>query len=76
MPLDTYRSLPLRTLYELVAIAARDLSAAVDSKEDREIALKAMQKQVEILLQIIDEKKREAAETASSKITPRDPTGI
>lgn len=59
MPLDTYRSLPLRTLYDLLATAARDLSAAVEVKNDREIALKAMKKQVDILLQIIEEKKKE-----------------
>lgn len=59
MPHNTYRALALQGLYELLEVAARDMIAAVDSKEDREVAIKAMKKQIEILLQIIEEKKKE-----------------
>lgn len=59
MPYSTYRALPLETLYELLEIAARDMVAALESKEDREAAVKAMKKQMGILLQIISEKKHQ-----------------
>jgi len=66
MPLNTYRALPIETLHELLEVAARDIAAAVDAKEDREVGLKAMKKQIEILLQVIDEKKKEAAAITNS----------
>ena len=65
MPYSTYRTLPLDTLYELLAIAARDMVEAVDTKQNREVAIKAMKKQIEILLQIIEEKKAEKQQNFS-----------
>lgn len=59
MPYSTYRHLPLETLYELLAIASRDMVVAVESKDNREVGIKAMKKQIEILLRVIDEKKVE-----------------
>ena len=59
MPYSTYRALPLETLYELLEISVRDLLAAFDSKQDNIIAFNAVRKQVEILLEIIEEKKNQ-----------------
>ena len=59
MPYATYRHLPLDTLYELLAVAARDMVDAINSNDNREVAIKAMKKQFEVLLHVIDEKKRE-----------------
>ena len=59
MPYSTYRALPLETLYELLEISVRDMLAAFDSKQDNIIAFNAVRKQVEILLEIIDEKKNQ-----------------
>ena len=61
MPYNRYRGLPLEGLYELLTSSVRDMLEALDSKEDNLIAYKAMRKQVEILLEIIDEKRREIA---------------
>lgn len=58
MPYSTYRALPLETLYELLASSVRDMLVAFDSKQDNIIAFNAARKQVEILLEIIDEKKK------------------
>lgn len=59
MPYSTYRALPLETLYELLASSVRDMLVAFDSKQDNIIAFNAVRKQVEILLEIIDEKKKQ-----------------
>ena len=59
MPYSTYRALPLETLYELLASSVRDMLIAFDSKQDNIIAFNAVRKQVEILLEIIDEKKKQ-----------------
>jgi hypothetical protein len=58
MPHTTYRALSLESLYELLASSTRDLLVAYDSKQDNIIAFNAVRKQVEILLEIIDEKKK------------------
>ena len=58
MPYETYRFLPLESLYELLGISIKDMLAALDAKHDNRIAYKAVRKQVEILLLIIDEKKQ------------------
>ena len=58
MPLNTYRSLPLDSLYELLTISIRDMFVALDAKQDSFIAYKALRKQVELLLEVIDEKKK------------------
>ena len=60
MPHNTYRSLPLESLYELLSTSVKDMLFALDSKEDSLIAYKALRKQVELLLEVIDEKRKEA----------------
>jgi len=66
MPHKTYRSLPLETLYELLSSSVRDMLCALDSKQDNLIAYKAMRKQVELLLEVIEEKTNEKKQTAAS----------
>lgn len=61
MPYSTYRALPLETLYELLASSVRDMLLAFDSKQDNIIAFNAVRKQVELLLEIIEEKKKQPA---------------
>lgn len=56
MPHNTYRALPLESLYELLTISVRDMLAAYESREDNLIAFRALKKQVEMLLELIDEK--------------------
>ena len=60
MPHNTYRSLPLESLYELLCISVRDMLSALDTKQDNLIAYKAIRKQVEVLLEVIDEKRKVA----------------
>jgi hypothetical protein len=57
MPYSSYRTLPLETLYELPASSVRDMLAAFEGRQNNVIAFNAVRKQVEILLEIIDEKK-------------------
>jgi hypothetical protein len=59
MPYSTYRALPLEALYELLESSVRDMLIAFDTNRDKMIAFNAMKKQVEILLDIIKEKKTE-----------------
>ena len=59
MPYSTYRALPLDTLYELLESSIRDMLDAYDFKADNKIAFNAMRKQVEILLDLIEQKKKE-----------------
>ena len=54
---NTYKSLPLDTLYELLTISVRDMLDALDAKDNPAIAFKALKKQVEVLLTVIEEKK-------------------
>jgi hypothetical protein len=61
MPAQTYRNLSVESLYELLVIAVRDMLAAHESnKDDAEIAFNAMKKQVEILMDLIEEKRQVA----------------
>jgi len=60
MPHRTYRSLTIEGLYELLSISVRDMLIALDTKQDNMIAYKSLRKQVELLLEVIDEKKNEA----------------
>lgn len=55
MSYNTYRSLPLESLYELLCTSIRDMLAALD-KKDELIAYKTVRKQVELLLELIEEK--------------------
>ena len=57
MPYTTYKALPLDTVYDLLVISVRDLLSALDANHDREIAVKALKKQIEVLLELIDQKK-------------------
>ena len=61
MTYNTYRSLPLEGLYELLIISVRDMIAAHETAQDNLIAYKALKKQVEMLLDLIDEKRKELA---------------
>lgn len=59
MPYSTYRALPLEALYELLASSVRDLLVAFDSKQDNMIAFNSLRKQVEIIVELIEEKRKE-----------------
>jgi hypothetical protein len=59
MPYSTYRALPLESLYELLTSSVRDMLAAYDSKQNNEIAFKTMKKQVEVIIELIAEKRGE-----------------
>lgn len=59
MPYKTYRALPLESLYELLTSSVRDMLSAYDSRQDNMIAFKAMKKQVEVIIELIEEKRRE-----------------
>jgi len=65
MPYKTYRSLTLEGLYELLSISIRDMLKALDAKEDNLIAYKSLRKQVELLLEVIEEKKNETRQFAT-----------
>lgn len=60
MPHSTYRSLPIEGLYELLESSVRDMLVAYETKADNMIPFNALKKQVEILLEIIGEKKKES----------------
>jgi hypothetical protein len=60
MPHSTYRSLSLDGLYQLLTISVRDMFVALDTQQDSMIAYKSLRKQVELLLEVIEEKKQEA----------------
>jgi hypothetical protein len=57
MPYTTYRSLPIDALYDLLTISIVDLFAAIDSNHD--VAVKELRKQIEALVLLIGEKKKE-----------------
>jgi hypothetical protein len=59
MSYGTYRALPLEALHELLESSVRDMIVAYDTKADNMIAFSAMKRQVEILLDIIAQKKKE-----------------
>jgi hypothetical protein len=59
MPHSTYRALPLEALYELLESSIRDMLVAHETKADRMIPFNALKKQVEILLDLIEQKKKE-----------------
>ena len=59
MPYKTYRSLSIEGLHELLAISVRDMLVALDTKQDNLLAYKSIRKQVELLLEVIEEKKNE-----------------
>ena len=59
MPYSTYRALPLEALYELLESSIRDMLVALETKQDNMIPFNAMKKQVETLLDLIEQKKKE-----------------
>ena len=59
MPYSTYRALPLEALYELLESSVRDMLVAFETKQDNMIPFNAMKKQVETLLDLIEQKKKE-----------------
>ena len=69
MPYKTYRSLSIEGLYELLLISVKDMLIALDSKEDNLLAYKSLRKQVELLLEVIDEKKNEIKQRGISAET-------
>ena len=69
MPHNTYRSLSLQSLYELLSTSVRDMLVALDSKEDNFIAFKAIRKQFELLLDVIQEKRNMKGQTSSADNT-------
>lgn len=60
MPNNSFRALPLDSLYELLAESVKNMLSAYDSNEDDMIAFKTIKKQVEMILADIDEKNKEA----------------
>ena len=67
MPYNTYRSLPLESLHELLSSSVRDMLVALDTKQDNLIAYKAIRKQVETLMEVIDEKRKVNASVDTNK---------
>lgn len=59
MPQSTYRALSIDSLYELLTSSVRDMLDALDTKQDGMIAYKSLRKQVEVILELIDEKRKE-----------------
>ena len=59
MPYKTYRSLPLEGLYELLTSTIKDMLIVLDTTPDNLIGYKSLRKQVDLLLQVIDEKRKE-----------------
>ena len=56
----TYRELPVEGLHKLLESSVRDLLVAHDTKTENIIAFNALKKQVELLLDIIEEKRMES----------------
>jgi len=59
MSYKTYQSLSLKGLYELLTSSVRDMLTALDQKNGT-TAYKAIRKQTEMLLELIDEKRKAA----------------
>jgi hypothetical protein len=59
MPYSTYRALPLEALYELLESSVRDMLVAYETKADNMIPFNAIRKQVQALLDAIEQKKKE-----------------
>ena len=59
MPYSTYRALPLEALYDLLDSYIMDMLFALETKKDNINPFNAMKKQVETLLDLIEQKKKE-----------------
>ena len=57
MSYTTYRALPIEGLYKLLESSVRDMLVALDTKPENIAAFNALKKQIEILLDIIEEKR-------------------
>ena len=68
MSYSTYSQLPQESLNELLCMAVKDFLTTLDSKEDGEIGFNAKRKQIELLLDIIDEKTNEKKSPPSKSI--------
>jgi hypothetical protein len=51
--------LPIEGLYELLKSSVRDMLVAVETKQDNMAPYKAIKKQVEILLDLIEQKRKD-----------------
>ena len=60
---NTYKSLPLEALYELLTGSVINMLLTFESEEDYRIAFKPLKKQIEQLVAAIEEKKKELVET-------------
>ena len=69
MPYSTYRALPLEALYELLVSSVRDMLVAYDTKADNMIPFNAVKKQVEVLLDVIEQKRREGLQRTNHGLT-------
>jgi hypothetical protein len=70
MTYDTYRSLSLEGLYELLTVSVKDMLATLESNQNDLIAFNAQKKHVEMLIELIEEKGKINFEK------PHDLTGI
>ena len=59
MPYTTYRSLPIEALYDLLTISVIDLLGVVESKPYNETVIRELKKQIEAIVLLIGEKKKE-----------------
>jgi hypothetical protein len=66
MSYNTYRQLPQESLNELLCMAVKDMLTTLETNDEREVGFKAKKKQVELLLDIIDEKAREKQPQSNS----------
>ena len=58
MSATTYLDLPIETLYELLIVSVKEMIAASESKkEDAVIEFRAKKKQVELLMDTIEERR-------------------
>ena len=69
MPHKTYRSLAIEGLYELLSSSVKDMLIVLDGKQDNQSLYKSLRKQIELLLEVIDEKKNETKEVPTTTNT-------
>lgn len=56
---NPYKTLPLESLYELLAESVRNMLCTFESEDDYRIAFRPLKKQIEMLIAAIEEKKKE-----------------
>jgi len=62
MSYNTYRALPLEGLYDLLCASVKDMLSALESDDGNLIEFKVKKKQVEILVEVIEERKKKKVE--------------